>query len=306
MKHFTVGREFNKDKIALCECVRNESLENINIINDCFCLIILSNGSAEFKVNGNIFKAKAPCFVCFSEEENPILLSKSNAVCSAIYFHPKFLNVNMCFGLLRSGRYSDIAQNHDMFLLRPFIDKKYVVNISENSLENILNIFDGMEEELRLQRDWYWSCRSRSYFMEMIIALERMYSFINHKDTDNTSSKPVNPKIKEAVLYIESNYMHIVSLIKISNISGLNHTTLTNLFKSETGMTPMGYVASHRIKIAKKHLAFTEIPIKDVAKRCGYKTVQHFSRVFKAHTGYTPALFRKIAVKRRKEEINKE
>lgn len=303
MKHVTVGREFSKGKIALCECVRNEPLNNISIVNDCFCLLIVSEGYAEFRVNNETFTAQAPCFVCFSEEEDPVVLSKNNLKCSSIYFHPKFLNVNMCFGLLRSGRYTDIAQNHDMFLLRPFIDKKYVVNITDGFLEKILNAFDGMEEELRVQRDWYWSCRSRSFFMEMIIALERMYSFMNYENTKNDSAPSCNHKIKSALLYIESNYMNNITLPKISAVSGLNHTTLTNLFKNDTGKTPMEYVAAYRIKVAKKHLAFTEVPIKDVARRCGYKTVQHFSRTFKMHTGTTPAIYRKIAVKRRKEEI---
>lgn len=146
MKHVTVGREYSKGKIALCECIKDDSLNSISIVNDCFCLLIISRGSAEFKVNNTLFTAHAPCFVCFSEEEDPIVLSKCNLKCSSIYFHPKFLNVNMCFGLLRSGRYSDIAQNHDMFLLRPFIDKKYVVNISNGFTEKILTAFNGMEE----------------------------------------------------------------------------------------------------------------------------------------------------------------
>lgn len=139
--------------------------------------------------------------------------------------------------------------------------------------------------------------------MEIIIALERMYTYMNYEKIHNDASPSRNPKIKEALLYIESNYMDNITLPKISTVLGLNHTTLTNLFKNETGKTPMEYVATYRITISKKHLAFTEVPIKDIARRCGYKTVQHFSRVFKMHTGTTPAIYRKLAVKRRKEEI---
>ena len=35
----------------------------------------------------------------------------------------------------------------------------------------------------------------------------------------------------------------------------------------------------------------------------GFKTVQHFSRVFKAQTGTTPAEFRKNAVQKRKDDF---
>ena len=68
-------------------------------------------------------------------------------------------------------------------------------------------------------------------------------------------------------------------------------------------MTAIEYLMAFRVKMAKKHLAFTELPSKDVASRCGFQTVQHFSRVFKEHTGATPGAFRREAVQKRKDEI---
>lgn len=37
-----------------------------------------------------------------------------------------------------------------------------------------------MRRELTEQRDWYRSCRGRSYFMEIIIALERMFGLVGY------------------------------------------------------------------------------------------------------------------------------
>lgn len=73
--------------------------------------------------------------------------------------------------------------------------------------------------------------------------------------------------------------------------------------KKETGGTVMEHLMNYRISVAKKQLAFTEVPIKDISAHCGFKTVQHFSRVFKVRTNSTPANFRKEAVQRRKSEI---
>ena len=50
-------------------------------------------------------------------------------------------------------------------------------------------------------------------------------------------------------------------------------------------------------------MGFVDVPIKDIANIVGFKTVQHFNRIFKEHTGTTPAEFRKTAVERRKKEI---
>ena len=60
----------------------------------------------------------------------------------------------------------------------------------------------------------------------------------------------------------------------------------------------------YRITIAKKQLAFTDVPIKDIANMVGFKTVQHFNRIFKKFTLTTPAEFRKNSVKNRKEDFN--
>ena len=160
--------------------------------------------------------------------------------------------------------------------------------------------------ELEKQRDWYWSCRGRSYFMEIIIVLERMYGPIGygltHQQSDNT---PIikNPKLRDAVLYIEGHYGEDITLSDISENSGINHTTLTALMKLEFGCTAIEYLMSYRVAVSKKQLAFTDVPIKDVANMAGFKTVQHFGRTFKRHTGTTPAEFRRSAVQKRKKNI---
>lgn len=306
MEHITVGRSYNAGKVAFVECLRDGSLNNIDIKNKCFLLIILTKGRLKFEVGGEDVTAAAPSFLCFDETENPVLVSKTKARYTCIYFHPKFLNINMTFELLRSKNYSDIATTHDMFMLKPFIDKAYVIPIVETQVEKIEHSADYMLEELTQQRDWYWSCRGRSYFMEIIIALERMYGLIGygltHQKSDNTPIIKA-PKLRDAVLYIEGHYAENITLLNISKESGINHTTLTALMKQELGCTAIGYLMKYRITVSKKQLAFTEVPIKDIANMVGFKTVQHFGRIFKEQTGETPAEFRKTAIQKRKDEI---
>ncbi len=306
MEHITIGREYNVGKVAFAECSKDDPLDKINIKDNCYLLIILTYGKLEFEIGGERIIATAPSFVCFDESENPILISKQNARYTCVYFHPKFLNINMTFELLRSTKYSDIASNHDMFMLKPFIDKAYVIPIAGAQVEKIEQSAVYMAMELTEQRDWYWSCRGRSYFMEVIIALERMYGLIGYGLTHHKSDKsPIikNPKLRDAVLYIEGHYRDNLTLSDISASAGLNHTTLTALMKEELGCTAIEYLMQYRITVAKKQLAFTEVPIKDIADLVGFKTVQHFNRIFKDITGRTPAEFRKSAVDKRKEEL---
>ena len=306
MQHITVGRKYNEGKVAKIECVRKDRLRNIDIKDKCFLLIILTAGKLEFKVENERLYAATPAFICFDETADPVLISKQKAQYTCIYFHPEFLNVNMSFEMLCKKDYGDIASTHDLFLLKPFTDKAYVVPIAETQLEKIVQAADCLQTELENQRDWYWSCRGRSYFMEIIIALERMYGLIGygvtHQKSDNT---PIvkNAKLRDAVLYIESRFDESITLPDIAKAAGMNHTTLTALMKEELGLTAIEYLMKYRITVAEKQLEFTSVPIKDIANMTGFKTVQHFSRVFKSHTGTTPAEFRKSAVQKRKEEI---
>ena len=307
MQHITVGRKYNEGKVAKIECTQNDRLQNTHIKNNCFLLIILTAGKLEFKVENEQFCTAAPAFICFDETQNPVLISKRKAQYTCIYFHPEFLNVNMSFEMLRKKDYGDIASTHDLFLLKPFTDKAYVVPIAEAQLEKITQAAGYMQEELKNQRDWYWSCRGRSYFMEIIIALERMYGLIGygvtHQKSDNT---PIvkNAKLRDAVLYIESRFDESITLPDIAKAAGMNHTTLTALMKEELGLTAIEYLMKYRITVAEKQLEFTSVPIKDIANMTGFKTVPHFSRVFKAQTDATPAEFRKNAVQKRKEDLN--
>ncbi len=307
MRHITVGRKYNEGKVAKIECVRNDRLQNIDIKDKCFLLIILTAGKLEFKVENEQFCTAAPAFICFDETQNPVLISKRKAQYTCIYFHPEFLNVNMSFELLRKKEYVDIASTHDLFLLKPFTDKAYVIPITEAPLDKITQAAEFMQEELQNQRDWYWSCRGRSYFMEIIIALERMYGLIGygvtHQKSDNT---PIvkNAKLRDAVLYIESCFDESITLPDIAKAAVMNHTTLTALMKEELGLTAIEYLMKYRVTVAEKQLEFTSVPIKDIANMTGFKTVQHFSRVFKSQIGATPAEFRKNAVQKRKEDLN--
>ena len=307
MRHITVGRKYNEGKVAKIECIRNDRLRNIHIKDKCFLLIILTAGKLEFKVENERLYAATPAFICFDETADPVLISKQKAQYTCIYFHPEFLNVNMSFEMLCKKDYGDIASTHDLFLLKPFTDKAYVVPIAETQLEKIVQAADCLQTELENQRDWYWSCRGRSYFMEIIIALERMYGLIGygikHQISDNA---PIikNPKLRDAVLYIESRFDESITLPDIAKAAGMNHTTLTALMKEELGLTAIEYLMKYRITVAKKQLEFTSVPIKDIANMTGFKTVQHFSRVFKAQNGTTPAEFRKSVVQKRKEDLN--
>ena len=181
-----------------------------------------------------------------------------------------------------------------------------MVPICEMQIAHVEQAVEQMQIELKEQRDWYWSCRGRSYFMEVIIALERMYGLMGYGEADRAEDDTPavqNPKVREALLFMEGHFMERLSLQQIGEAAGVNISTLNTLMKQVLGVTVMEYLMRYRIRLARKQLAFTEVPIKEIANRCGFQTVQHFTRVFKLQCGETPALFRKNAVLQRKKRF---
>jgi len=306
MEHVTIGKQYGEGKVAYAECVMNGDLSSGEIKGKSFLLVCLFEGELHFSVGEKSYAGKAPCFLCFDEREEPAFRPSATARYACIWFHPLFLNVNMTLARIRSVEYKDVASVHDLFLLRPFLDGGYLVPCEAERMASAEHACRCMERELREQRDWYWSCRSRSYFMELLIGLERAYAEVGYPLVANEPYGETAGEadlLQDAALYLEGHFAEDISLEELCARLGVSRSSLTAAFRKGLNTTVMEYLMAFRVRVAKKHLAFTEIPHKEIAFRCGFKTVQHFSRVFKQHTGQTPGEFRKNAVQKRKDEI---
>ncbi len=72
----------------------------------------------------------------------------------------------------------------------------------------------------------------------------------------------------------------------------VNGSYLSNMFRQQTGMTITDYVTNKRMEHAATLLAYTQRPIKMIARQVGIPDVQYFSRLFKRRLGMTPTQYR--------------
>lgn len=68
-----------------------------------------------------------------------------------------------------------------------------------------------------------------------------------------------------------------------------------DLVKKQTGKTAQDYIHSKIIDLAKEKLLGTEDTVNQISYELGFQYSQHFNRLFKKDTGYTPSAYRKIA-----------
>ncbi|MES2573918.1 MAG: AraC family transcriptional regulator [Bacteroidota bacterium] len=101
-------------------------------------------------------------------------------------------------------------------------------------------------------------------------------------------------KLLEAKLILEANFTNAPTLPELSRLVSLNEFKLKKGFKSCFDTTIKGYTTKLRMEYAKNLFKNKESNVGEVAYKCGYKDVSHFSAAFKFFYGFTPISFRKI------------
>jgi len=96
-------------------------------------------------------------------------------------------------------------------------------------------------------------------------------------------------KIKELV---QEKIEEDLSLEEMARAVGLSAAHFSQVFRNTTGQTPHQCLLWYRVQRAKEMLRSAEMRVLDVAIACGFKTQQHFARVFRQVCGASPQEYR--------------
>jgi AraC family transcriptional regulator of arabinose operon len=84
--------------------------------------------------------------------------------------------------------------------------------------------------------------------------------------------------------------------VDLGRVAAAAHVTPAHLvrhFRAELGITPMAYLWERRVATGVDLLTNTGLPVGEIAARCGFKSVYHFSRRVKQRTGSSPTALRR-------------
>ena len=99
-------------------------------------------------------------------------------------------------------------------------------------------------------------------------------------------------RIADIQQWININSSMVLPLSEISSRFTMSERNLKRRFSAATGISVTQYIQAVRIDKAKKLLLATENNVKKIATEVGYENDGFFSRLFKKHTGSTPAKWR--------------
>ena len=131
----------------------------------------------------------------------------------------------------------------------------------------------------------------------------RVLEFTKNLYEDNGFDTALEPtaedratSIEKMTLYIQNNYHKHISINDLAALIECGRTTVNNLFRKDLGTSPAQYILRFRVYMAEEFLKNSpEIPIKEVARLCGFKSTSYLDRRFKLGT---PRNFKKQYMKK--------
>lgn len=101
-------------------------------------------------------------------------------------------------------------------------------------------------------------------------------------------------RLEHTLEYMQAHVRENLRLQDFARAAGLSVSHFSEMFRAQTGQSPMAYFIHLRVRLACRMLDLTDKPVKAVASEVGYKDPYYFSRVFKRAMGIAPDKYRAV------------
>ena len=121
----------------------------------------------------------------------------------------------------------------------------------------------------------------------LLIHLIRKHDVTGDPETPVINGKRP-PLFDRIVAYMKENLHRKVTFGELTTVFSISPTTLKNLFRKTCGCGTMEYLTGLRVEQAKTLLLGGKYSCTDIAEKCGFCSVHHFSKVFKDTVQMSP------------------
>ncbi|PTM02612.1 MAG: AraC family transcriptional regulator [Bacteroidetes bacterium] len=136
---------------------------------------------------------------------------------------------------------------------------------------------------------------SKDIFIDGIIKeliIRVLQSKARHSLLENTDSYLSDHRIAYAINYIKEHLTENISIDKLVDKACLSKSHFFKIFKNTLGFSPIDYITSERIKLAKTLIKKTDYKISEIAYQSGFNTASYFNKKFKEYELITPGEFK--------------
>jgi AraC-like DNA-binding protein len=247
--------------------------------HDEFEIVIITKGSVQVRIAGKEFKLTAgDGYFSNSGILHAETLITPTGHQHALVFSPKI-----------------ISQCDDL------IWKTYVLPVLENNQLPFLQLSSSVtwQKEILRLAETAWNSggyETADYPLVVRSCLSKAISLISHHMGDLESEfhftdrfRHDEERIKQALVFIESNYGESVTIDDIAKSANVSTSTCLRLFRTVLNTTPIAYLLVFRLQRALEELKQNDSrTISEIAYSCGFSDASYFNRRFRKEYGITP------------------
>ncbi|SDT33127.1 helix-turn-helix domain-containing protein [Microlunatus soli] len=126
-----------------------------------------------------------------------------------------------------------------------------------------------------------------------LLGLNRLEAALLWCDLANPLTQPLDPRVRDVVRTVEEDLRRQWTLADLARIVDLSESRISHLFRSQLGLSPLGFVEQRRMLLAAQLLDLTSRPVGAVAAEVGYADPLYFSARFKRQYGLSPRAYRR-------------
>ena len=104
-----------------------------------------------------------------------------------------------------------------------------------------------------------------------------------------------DPDVAAALRFIREHAAEEIGVTEVVAAAALSRRTLERRFQERLGRSPHDEIMRERIRRAQQLLRDTDLPLRTIAYRTGFRHPEYMSVVFRQRTGQQPSQFRAAA-----------
>lgn len=207
----TVGREFYPGYELKISCDRDTDFLDGEELEDWFRIVLIKEGHAIFRNGDNRQIVTSPTVLCLNEKDDAELCNAAGLKMDIMYFEPSCFELYTIFANLEVWKGS---LNSDNWFFRPFFirSETYIGACATNHYlaKRGYQLMERADKELNAQADDSWPCRSRSYFIELLLLLNVIYD--EDSDHENVYYGNMTDEIRELINWLHIHYLEKMTI----------------------------------------------------------------------------------------------
>lgn len=149
-------------------------------------------------------------------------------------------------------------------------------------------------DEMRKKDVLYRECQ-KSLCLDLLLQIVRLNQKEDLIEKYKLFERRNPEQIRAGIDFIHKNYTSEIKSSEIAACCHMSESQFRRIFEKSTGLTPIEYLNTYRIRKACEMIRNDEGNIKDIASKTGFASVSTFNRNFKGYFGTSPLQWKKNA-----------